>query len=259
MKKLLALTLALGLAASANAAISITSATFSYSQNFNTLGSSDGESYSWTDDSTISGWYWQSDGDDQPYIAEDGSSTTGSPYSFGDDGDSDRAMGNLGGGDNDNTAWGVVFHNNSGAAISEIQIEYTGEQWREASGTDDILKFSYKVSSTDVTSLEHTSGAVPTGWTGVSALDFTPPESGTAGARDGNDAAYRESFDQTLNITLAANDYIAFRWYDADSAGIDNAVASDDFSLTVIPEPATAGLLGLGALALTLVRRRLRK
>ena len=73
-----------------------------YSQNFNGLISSGNDTY--TDNSTIAGWYVNSeemDSNADEYIAGTGSSTGGEVYSFGSSSASDRALGYLGSGGND--------------------------------------------------------------------------------------------------------------------------------------------------------------
>jgi hypothetical protein len=70
--------------------ISITSLDFYYSENFNSLESS-GTSNTWTDNSTIPGWY----SNRIEYRASTGSSTTGALYSFGAASSSERALGSV--------------------------------------------------------------------------------------------------------------------------------------------------------------------
>lgn len=248
MKTLFGLTAASAMTfagASANAAISLTGTT--YSTDFNWLGDVDGDSYSWTNDNSPEstggspGWYWESDGSDQPYIADDGSSNTGSPYSFGDDGDSDRAMGNLGGGDNDNTAWGIVFQNNTGSAITDITVSFTGEQWREgnnSAGTD-VISFSYQVSSSNITSLDHTNGAAPTGWTADNDLDFASLFGSSGGSRDGNLATNQTALSDTIALTLNTGEYLALRWYEPDDSGTDSGLGIDDLTVDFTTVPTT--------------------
>jgi len=109
-----------------------------YSENFNGLISSGNGTY--TDNSTIAGWYVSSeemDENDDEYIAGTGSSTGGEVYSFGSASASDRALGYLGSGGNDYFNLSLRLVNSTGAAIDQITISYTGEQWRSGGTTND--------------------------------------------------------------------------------------------------------------------------
>ena len=84
-------------------------------ENFDTLASS-GTSFTWTDNSTIPGWYTSR----TSYTVGTGSSNTGALYSFGVAGVNpitDRALGSVGSGSTGTIYWGVKLTNNTGASI----------------------------------------------------------------------------------------------------------------------------------------------
>lgn len=243
----------------AEAALLVGSPPYSYSQNFNTLASS-GNTNAWTDDSTIPGWWWDSSAPaEEPstatngYDTSTGSSTSLAAYSFGASGNGERAMGALSGTRTDFYI-GVQFQNASGQAINlnDVKISYVGEQWRQTANSQ-ILAFSYGTNSAPI------AGSLALGqtWTSNTSLDFTGPQAAGAGLLDGNLAANQVSFS---NVALAAtgtwanNDYLFLRW---TKTGVTSpGLAVDDFSISIIPEPASFGLLAIGAISLQLFRRR---
>ena len=164
----------------------------SYSQNFNSLTGT-----TWSDNTTISGWYATR----TAIVQGTGSSTTGAMYSFGATSDSDRALGGLESNTTGAIAFGVQFFNNTGGTVSSISVSYTGEQWRQDPNTTaDPIAFYYKVASSADTSVTSST----TGWTAVSALNFTNPKTGTAAAIDGNASGNRTSLSSALTgVTLS--------------------------------------------------------
>lgn len=209
------------------------SATGSYTQNFNSLSSTTAATPTWTDNSTIANWYAQRDGSGSTYIVGTGSSATGGFYSFGSTSASDRALGSVGSGTPGNMAWGVLLRNTSGYTITDIKIAYTGEQWRVANATAQTATFWYKTSSSSITNLNP--GTSNTGWTSISALDFTSVQnSSTAAALDGNNSSNRTAFSATSipSLSLVNNDYIMLRWSDIDHTGSDNGLSIDDVTIS---------------------------
>ncbi len=216
-------------AVGADTCVSLTSAGNTYTQNFNTLANTG------TSSTLPTGWLFSEGGTNgnATYSAGTGSSTTGDTYSFGAAASTDRAFGGLQSGTLIPTI-GACFVNNTGAAITVLQIGYTGEQWRLGTlGRTDHIDFAY---STDATSV--TAGT----YTAVSALNFfSPVSTGTVGALDGNAAANRTAISSaigSLNIANGATFYI--HWTDFNATGSDDGLAVDDFSLT--PNPAGLSL-----------------
>lgn len=198
----------------------ITSTTYSYAQNFDGLASS-GSSLTWTDNSTIPGWY----SNRTTYTAGTGSSNTGSLYSFGATSSTERSLGSAASGSTTTILYAVRFTNNSGSTLTTFPIRYTGEQWRNGGNTTaQKLTFDYKINATSISDAS--------GWIAVPSLDFTGPiATATAGALDGNDAANRTVVSATITTSVANGETIWFRWKDIDDAGTDHGLSIDDFSL----------------------------
>ncbi|MEH2173468.1 Calx-beta domain-containing protein [Nostoc sp.] len=205
---------------------SILPATFTgtYSQNFNSLASS-GTSTSWVNDSTISGWYATR----TSYNVGSGTNNTGGLYSFGITGD--RALGSIASASTGAIYYGLRLQNNTGSPITQLQISYTGEQWRNGGNTlQQQLKFSYQTAAT-LTSL--TTGT----WTPVTSLDFTGPiATATPGALIGNQTNNKVVITPvtiTLATPIANGEEIILRWEDIDDGGNDHGLAIDDVSVKV--------------------------
>ena len=141
-------------------------------------------SATWTDDSTIPGWYHARVTGTETIDADDGSITTGGFHSYGTGTASDRALGSLGSSATGGVFWGVRLQNNTGTTITAIDVSYIGEQWRNSGAAAQTIAFSYLVGSPTVSgSLAEFQAA----GVAVPSLDFTSPISGgTAGARNGN-------------------------------------------------------------------------
>ncbi len=254
---LIAATVAMGLAAQAQI-ININNATsYTYTQNFNTLATS-GSGNSWTDNSTIPGWWWDGTGGRDPstygYIANDGSSTTGAGHSYGTGTSSERAMGALSSSGVD-ISFGVQFVNTSGSAIplSNILVSYVGEQWRRQTAAQ-TLTFGYQIASSPI------ANTLTGSWTAQTALNFTGPQTGTAAAIDGNNSANQVVFSSVPLATsgsLANGEYLMLRWYKTGTSSPGLAV--DNFQLQVVPEPGSVAMLALGGALVGVIRRRPRR
>ncbi|MDZ8085594.1 MAG: Calx-beta domain-containing protein [Nostoc sp. DedQUE12b] len=199
--------------------------TGTYSQNFSSLALSG--TPAWVNDSTISGWYSTR----TTYSPGTGSNNTGGLYSFGSANNPDRALGSLASGSTGTIYYGLRLQNNTGSAITKLQVSYTGEQWRNGGNTSQQqLKFSYQTGST-ITSL--TTGT----WTPVTSLDFTGPiATATAGALNGNLIANRVVITPVifnLATPIANGEEIILRWEDIDDGGNDHGLAIDDVSIKV--------------------------
>jgi len=237
-----------------------------YSQDFNSLASSTaGNPYTWTDNSTLPGWYAASSlAGVTSYAVSTGSTTAGSVYSFGSVGSSDRALGAIpvngtvgSPGPTAAYAFGVRLQNTAGVTLENFTVSFTGEQWRNSANTAQSLTFWYQV-GVNLTSLTPASDA---GWTSVTALNFVSPNTGgSAGTLNGNLAANHQDFSSTLNgISLLPGQELLLRWKDINDSGNDHGLAIDSFNVTalaVVPEPSTWALLGGGLLFLAHRLRR---
>ncbi len=199
--------------------VTLTSGDATYTEDFNTLANT-GTAVTWTDNTTITGWY----SDETDYNASAGTSTAGALYSFGTGTDSDRALGSLASGGTGTVFYGVRILNNTGSTITELNVSYTAEQWRQTTAAANTTAVSYQVGATDLTS-----GS----WTSVTSLDITSLQAGTAtGSLDGNDASNQSSLSATITTSVANGQEIWIRWVDSDDTGSDHGLAVDNFSIT---------------------------
>jgi uncharacterized repeat protein (TIGR01451 family) len=219
------------------AGVSLTTLGIPYTQSFDTLPVSG--SATWTNDSTIPGWFHARTGTGTTIVANNGSSNAGNLYSYGTGTATDRALGSVGSGNAaiGNLFWGVRLTNNTGATITSLDISYTGEQWRNSAAAAQTVAFSYLVGSPTVTGslAEFQSAGVA-----VSNLDFVSPiTGGAAGALDGNLAANRVTLTHSITgLSIPNGTEVMLRWSDPDHTGADHGLSIDDFSVT--PQGAVA-------------------
>ena len=227
--RLAASLLAAAIATPAFAQVSLTALDAPYTQNFDVLPTTG--STTWTDNSTIAGWYLARTGTPVPpftVAASAGTSNSGSFFSFGTGAASDRALGSQGSNATADQFYGVRLQNNTGATITSLDIAYVGEQWRNGGNTaTQSLEFSYVVGPSPLTDL------ISAG-TAFASLNFPSPITGaTAAALDGNAAANRLALSATISgLTIPAGSEVMLRWKDANDAGNDHGLAIDDFSVT---------------------------
>jgi len=240
-------------ATSAAATLTVTSSTAgqlayaggTYTQNFDTLPASGTFTLSGTGPirldaapisaSGLAGWSLakaSGSGSVALFKIDDGSSGTGSVYSYGIAGTNaatDRALGSVASGTTV-SQFGLVLVNNTGHTITGFSLGYTGEQWRRGNGAANVLAFSYAVGGSDLN----------TGtFTAVSALSFTAPvTAGTNVALDGNAAANRTAVSSTVTgLTWAAGQTLVLRWADTNDAANDDGIAIDDLSFSALSAP----------------------
>lgn len=235
MKKIFTLITMMALAGMASAQFSITSRNTAFTQNFDAMTTAG----TWTNNTTpITGWFAKTDATASitTFALNTGSTTTAGLYSFGSTSASDRALGfattnaffGASGTGKAYIGWRLV--NNTGAAIEQLTITYTGEQWRKDNTVSQTLVVEFQTGAT-VTDL--TAGT----WTSAGAgLTFTSPliTSG-ATALDGNASANRVT-GLTATITfgtpLPNGEEVMIRWVDLNDSGNDHQLAIDDVSVT---------------------------
>lgn len=205
--------------------------TETYSQNFNNLPATGSASPTGGNlnaiNTSLAGWYFLETGSsgNTTITAGTGSSTSGDTYSFGAASAADRSLGSQQSG-SVVPILGFYILNDTGRTIKDLNIAYTGEQWRMGTaGREDRLDFQY---STDATALNNGT------WADQNDLDFVGPvTTGAARALDGNLAANKTAKSYTFaNINLAAGDKLFIRWNSYDATGADDGLGIDDFSLT---------------------------
>lgn len=190
-----------------------------YYQNFNTLATSGVYNTTLPD-----GWFFFETGGNAYYSPNNGSNSAGNTYSYGNTGDTERALGSVRSG-SIASRYGACIINNTGGTITRFTIEYAGEQWSLGwMGRHDSLDFQY---STNATSLN-------TGtWVDFNALDFIGPvNSGTTGAINGNQYENRVLISAVVDgLSLATGQALWIRWVDAPAEMTDDGLAVDDFSI----------------------------
>jgi hypothetical protein len=230
-----------------------------YTNNFDSLPQQTGSVNSsnvWANNVTLPGWYCNASNAAAPSIfgtasgsfsvctnilAGSGGSTTAGFYSYGTNGVaplSNRSLGSLMG----NTfsasgspaiAYGVRFTNDTGVALTNFTISYTGKQWRNnGNATLQTLAFAYRVDSSPITYTDPGSSSV---WVSVPTLTFTSPyASTTSSALDGNIATNDVKFNGIVlsGFVVLPGQEIFLRWLDTNDSGNDHALAIDDLGVS---------------------------
>jgi hypothetical protein len=214
------------------AQFSIAATGTNYTQDFNTLTSG-----TWTDNSTLIGWYAKTDATATitSYGANTGSTTTAGLYAYGIAGTnplSDRSLGYA----TSNAFTGSApaknyigwrLKNNSGISVNSITVIWTGEQWRRDNSTSHVLTLTYQVAAT-VTNL--TAGS----WVSSTSTFTSPQIVGAASLLDGNASPNRvANISLTISVSIPAGQEIMLRWEDPNDSGNDHHLTIDDVSVSV--------------------------
>lgn len=246
--------------ANAKAAISYATAGTTYTENFDrpafTLADETGGT--WTNDSTIPGWYWINTSGTTPstFLATDvDGPRQGQILSLGTPGGTDRAFGHQSTNAISTIRYGVQILNVTGSTLDSFTLSYKGEQWRRPTGQSvETLAFEYQIFAAGTANPL----AVTTGWTSVASLDFAAPN--TAGASTNLDGNATGNF--TLlsggasGINWGAGQELWLRWTDlGESSSRLAALGVDDINFSAVPEPSFAFMGGIAALGLILRRR----
>jgi hypothetical protein len=194
--------------------VSVTTTT-PITQNFDGLSST--ASVTWSNNtSPLAGWYSTT----TTLNPNTGTTNSNNVYNCGTASATDRALGALSTATTHN--FGIRLKNNNANAITSLLVSYNGEQWRQ-NATSQTLVFEYQIGTT-VTAI--TGGT----WTAVTALDFVSPNTGTAGALDGNLTANRTAKSATISLSVPAGSEIMLRWTKTGSNS--HLLAVDDLSIT---------------------------
>jgi uncharacterized repeat protein (TIGR01451 family) len=213
--------------------VSLTTLAAPSTEPFTTLANA-GTNVAWTDNVTIPGWYSTR----TTYNAGTGSSNAGAMYSFGVAGTNpltDRALGGVASGGTGTFYWAACFTNNTGTALTSVDVAYVGEQWRDGGAATPVaqtMAVEFQVAASGVI----TDADTPTtGWTAVPALDFTSPtftNTTTGVLLDGNAAANRTTRSTSISIAVPVGNQFWIRWRDVNDGGNDHALAIDDVAIT---------------------------
>lgn len=274
-KKIIVIAIGAALALpAAQGQISIDTASFSYSQNFNSLPTANSGSFTWTDNSTLSGWFRranvsnsdQSLDPDLTDLSAQGSNVGAAAfYSASTAGNADRAVGFRVDGQPAGLkkgSVGVVFTNNTGLTLTGFDLGYTGEKWYQ-SVNETTLLVQYAIVNSFAADLSGDIDLAQTNtWNDLATLDWTVAAGGSNTWSNGTQAGNFSVFAPTTisGLSLAPGQDLVIRWRIAESGVTRSGLFIDDVSignLTAVPEPATYVLLaGVASLGLAMYRRR---
>ncbi len=220
-----------------------------YTQNFNSFSST--ANVTWTNNSTLTGWTITSEASESTLVVNSGATTTGQLYNYGAASGSDRALGYIGSGSNDWTNFYLQIQNNTGVALTELKVTYDGELWRSGGtqtvNSNNLFAFYYATGSPTLVDSSST-----TGWTAVTNLNYAPTVNVTVGALSGTATTITTTI---TGLSLAQGESIYLRWFGDNGTGTDAGLAIDNVS--IVPEPKTWALIGIGsAFMLWNLRRR---
>lgn len=211
-----------------------------YFQSFDTLAGTTNNTtgVTWTDNSTLPGWYASKTSYNVTDATIGGSASTFDAtnvannvglFSFGTAANAERALGmrstsQVAG--NDPVRVGVRLVNNSGQTLTKLSVAYRGEQWYASTqSAAHTVTVDYQIGATSLT----------TGtWTAASALTFTAPISTgtTARALDGNATANRRGLAvQLTGLSWAPGQELWIRFNDANQSGNEQGLAIDDLAI----------------------------
>ena len=218
----------------------------SYSQNFDGLGTnsvpsvfpaSNGVQVSLgaITTNTVNGWYGAKIAGTgtlaTDLLANAGTTSTGTLYSFGNANDVNRALGTIATG-TATMAFGALIKNDTGGTITNVKISFTAEFWRSSTVTSNVLTFGYGTingtNSTDKNFLT-TTGATP-----FTALNITGPAPVTSnGSLDGNSPTNQVTYSNVaLPLTMGVGETAFVRWQDLNDDGNDAGIGMDNFTLS---------------------------
>ena len=238
------------------AAISYTIIGGQYTQNFNSLGT---EAVSWTNNSTLDGWYLHQSASggstpaqlNEPLAPGSSSNSNSKGFWFNFGTDSDRAIGGSPGGSTGTMHYGVALTNNTGGTLTEMTIAFDWERWFLADASASAPQNMSFHWSTDATSL--TSGT----YTEVSdaLLTFTavPPSADRLWLA--TPEVYARDFTVT-GIDWQDGETLWLRWQDINEPGGDHGVGINNVQFSAIPEPSSVLLSSLVCFIALLRRRR---
>lgn len=221
------------------------------SENFDTLPTSgsflnlDG---TWSDNTTLPGWYRTMTSDGTPGVenrwrVDDGNAPGGSLYSYGSFGSSDRALGFVTSTNLPRIDVGLALRNDTGATLSAFSLRFVGEQWRHGATGAQSLEFSYGFGNPSLLGGSFARAA---------ELDFSAPQiSGTNSGLNGNFATNRSVIQGSVDgFAWNPNEVLWLRWTGSDHPAGDHGLSLDNLEFTAVPEPGGIAVVGLGLLLL---------
>lgn len=228
-------------AAQAHAQVSFTGTP--YVQDFNSLAGTTNNSanVTWTNNSTLPGWYSSKSGYHVTNGTMGGTAATFDAtnsannigmISFGSAGSTDRALGSRAtstqslGNTNAPVQYGVRLVNSTAQTITSFSVMFTGEQWfASTQSAAHTLQVDYSIGATSLTSGTYVSNFTT----------FTAPVSTgtTARSLDGNASANRRGVARLVSgISWAPGQELWLRITDTNESGNEQGLAIDDFVFT---------------------------
>jgi hypothetical protein len=228
----------------------------SYSQNFNGLGTSNVPSVFPASNgvqvslgaittNTVNGWYGAKIAGTgttaTDFLANAGTTSTGTLYSFGLASDSNRALGTIATGTT-TMAFGALIRNDTGGTITNVKVSFTAEFWRNAiptssssSAETNVLYFGY--GKIDATSNAVSNFLISSNALSQTNLNITGPAPVAYGTTpvnlDGSLPANQVQFSNVaVPLSLAAGEMAFVRWQDKDNTGYDAGIGMDNFVLS---------------------------
>ena len=218
------------------------------------------------------GWYASTSGNQLPGAGTDvtwstfnyfrigeGSHTGSGLYNFGagnpavkSQNSTYRSLGSLNDNSHRSIVYGVLIENNTGSAITALDVSYTGKVWRVGSSStaQDTLLFSYAplTSSALVRTLRDRIRYIGDFRAyDMHELDFITPSTMTAAGSgsvaekiDGEDPANQTQLTATISVTIQPGEVIMLRWTDNDEVGADQALAIDNLMIQATLEESSA-------------------
>ncbi|HMS56677.1 MAG TPA: PEP-CTERM sorting domain-containing protein [Fimbriimonadaceae bacterium] len=206
----------------------------------------------WSDNTTLPGWYRVMTSDGTPGVenrwrVDDGNAPGGSLYSYGSFGSSDRALGFVTSTNLPRIDVGLALRNDTGGTLTGFSLRFVGEQWRHGTSGAQSLDFSFGIGNASLSSGLYTR---------VGALDFHAPQvSGTNSGLNGNFATNRRVIQGSINgFAWNPNEVMWLRWTGTDHPAGDHGLALDNLEFMAVPEPGGVATLGLGVVCL--IRRK---
>lgn len=187
-----------------------------------------------------------------------GTSTGGGFYSYGANGNSNRALGYLGNsGTQESITNAATFTNSTGETITQLALSFDAQQWHSAgSGGTRINGWAVSISTDGGMSYAPVTVGNLSSWLSSNTLG-----GGIGGAPvDGYTQSSTRSGTLT-GLSIANGTNFLLRWSSNQGigTGFSQGIAIDNVSVTAVPEPTATVLGGLAALAAAAAARRFRR
>ena len=268
MQLVLASVLVVGLVGNASADVAINSTSDSYTQDFNSLPTQDAGTFTWTDNSTLNGWYRRanvnnSDQTPDPDLVDYAvkGANVGAPgfYNVSTAGSNDRAVGFRINGDPNGLkkgSVGLIFDNNTGTTLTGFDVAYQGEQWYQ-SFNETTLVYQWRVVDS-FADINNDIDRAQAGWSAEGSPLAWYVGAGTANAWMNGKVNSTNISGSVTGMSLAPGQKLIMRWRIALTGVNQAGLMIDDVVVdnwVAIPEPATFGLLMVFGISAIFIRR----